>query len=36
MAEDAAGVQTEGVADPSSVVLVFSPEVPFDHAALGK
>lgn len=34
--EDAAGVQTGDVADPSSVVQVFSPEIPFDHATLEK
>lgn len=33
---DAAGVQTGDVADPSSVVQVFSPEIPFDHATLEK
>lgn len=36
VAADAAGVQTGGVADPSSVVQVSSPEIPFDYAALEK
>lgn len=36
VAEDAAGVQTGGGADRSSVVQMFSPDILFDHAALEK
>ena len=36
MVEDAAEVQTGDVADLSSVVQVFSPEIPSDHATLEK
>ena len=32
VAEDAAGVQIGDVADPPSVVQVFSAEIPSDHA----